>query len=70
MREWGRRLSKVKFHRRLGGGKFSDQYSASLYNLREDIAEETNLSRTKAERLSALSELLDRWEAEMAESTH
>jgi len=48
------------------GSGFSDEYKESLYNLKDDIAEENNLAETNPEELKALCDLLEKWEAEMA----
>ena len=41
---------------------------ATLYNLKDDIAEEKNLAATHGEKLQAMSDLLDGWEAEMSKT--
>ena len=42
-----------------GKGKFSDTYSAALYNLKEDIGEEENLTASHPEKMKELRTLLD-----------
>jgi hypothetical protein len=59
----------IEAERVIGGGTFSDKYVAALFNLKEDLTEEENLARAEPRRLSEMSDLLDRWEAEMAESS-
>jgi arylsulfatase A-like enzyme len=57
----------LRSYKHLGGGMFSpDKYTEALYNLKDDIAEENNLAETNPEKLKALRELLEKWEAEMA----
>ena len=58
----------LRTYKFLGGGKFSDKYTASLYNLKEDIAEEKNLSASAPDKLKALGDLLDEWELEMSKT--
>lgn len=43
----------------------SDRYKQALYNLKDDVAEETDLLSSEPERLKALSELLEDWENEV-----
>jgi arylsulfatase A-like enzyme len=46
----------------------SSKFTASLYNLKDDIAEEKNLSASSPEKLKALGNLLDEWELEMSKT--
>ena len=46
----------------------SDKYKAALYNLNDGIAEENDLAASYPEKLKAMSNLLEQWEAEMAET--
>ena len=46
----------------------SDRYQFALYNLKDDISEETNLAASHPGRVNTLSELLDEWEAETAKT--
>jgi len=46
----------------------SDKFKAALYNLSSDIAEENDLAASHPEKLQAMSDLLEEWEAEMAET--
>ena len=48
--------------------KGNDKFTATLYNLKDDIAEEKNLAASHGEKLQALSDLLDGWEAEMSKT--
>jgi arylsulfatase A-like enzyme len=59
----------LRTYKFLGGGKFSDKYVASLYNLKDDIAEEKDLSASAPEKLKALGDLLDEWELEMSKTS-
>jgi arylsulfatase A-like enzyme len=47
----------------------SSKFTASLYNLKDDIAEEKNLSASSPEKLKALGDLLDEWELEMSKTS-
>lgn len=58
------RLGDWKFLRAYAGTKQVD----ALYNLKDDIAETTNLAETNPEKLKALIELHDQWAAEMAKT--
>ena len=58
----------LRTYKFLGGGKFSDKYVASLYNLKDDTAEEKDLSASVPEKLKALGDLLDEWELEMSKT--
>lgn len=51
-----------------GGGQFADKYSEALYNLKDDIGEEKDLSAVNPEKLQELSALLDKWETEMSKT--
>jgi arylsulfatase A-like enzyme len=44
----------------------SDKYQTALYNLKNDLGETTNLASTHPEKTKALSDLLDKWEADCA----
>ncbi len=46
----------------------NDKFTAALYNLNDDIAEEKNLAASHPEKLQALSDLLDQWEMEMSKT--
>jgi len=46
----------------------NDEFTAALYNLRDDIAEETNLAESNPEKRKTMSDLLDRWEREMSKT--
>jgi len=58
----------LRSYKYLGGGKFSGQYKEAIYNLKDDIAEDNNLAETNPEKLKALCNLLEQWEAEMAKT--
>jgi N-acetylgalactosamine-6-sulfatase len=55
----------LRSYKHIGGGKFSEEYKEALHNLKDDIAEENNFAETNPEKLKALSDLLEQWEAEM-----
>lgn len=44
------------------------KYKTALYNLKDDIGETDNLAETNPQKVKALSEQLDRWEAEMSKT--
>jgi arylsulfatase A-like enzyme len=46
----------------------NSKFTAALYNLSDDIAEEKNLTASHPEKLEALSDLLDQWELEMSKT--
>jgi arylsulfatase A-like enzyme len=46
----------------------NDKFTAALYNLKDDIAEEKNLAASHPEKLQALSDLLDQWGLEMSKT--
>jgi arylsulfatase A-like enzyme len=46
----------------------NDKFTAALYNLKYDIAEEKNLTASHPEKQQALSDLLDQWETEMSKT--
>lgn len=46
----------------------NSKFAAALYNLKDDIAEEKNLAESHSERMAALSNLLDQWEADMSKT--
>jgi arylsulfatase A-like enzyme len=46
--------------------KDNSKFTAALYNLKEDIAEEKTLATSHGEKMNALSRLLDGWESEMS----
>ena len=45
--------------------KDNSKFTAALYNLKDDIAEEKNLAESHGEKLQSLSDLLEGWESEM-----
>lgn len=46
----------------------TDRYQSALYNLSEDIAEESNLAASNPEKMKAMSDLIDQWESEMSKT--
>ena len=44
----------------------SDKYRSALFNLSDDIAEENDLSASNPEKLKAMNDLLEEWEAEIS----
>jgi arylsulfatase A-like enzyme len=44
----------------------NSKFTPALYNLKDDIAEETDLAESHGERLKSMSNLLDQWETEMS----
>jgi len=46
----------------------NDNFTAALYNLKDDIGEEKDLATSHPEEVVALSRLLDQWEAEMSKT--
>ncbi len=49
-------------------GQSKRKFTAALYNLKDDLAEEKNVKGSHPEKLQALSDLLDQWEAEMSKT--
>jgi len=43
-------------------------FTVALYNLKDDIAEQSNLSEVHVDRLKAMSDLLEQWESEMSKT--
>jgi hypothetical protein len=48
--------------------KDNSKFTAALYNLKDDIAEENDLAESQVERLQSMSDLLDGWESEMSKT--
>lgn len=48
--------------------KDDSKFTAALYNLKDDIAEETNLAESDVEKLQSMSDLLENWESEMSKT--
>jgi N-acetylgalactosamine-6-sulfatase len=46
----------------------NSKFAAALYNLKDDIAEENDLAASNPEMLNAMSDLLEKWEAEMSKT--
>ena len=46
--------------------KDNSKFTAALYNLKDDIAEENDLAESRVEKLQSMSKLLDGWESEMS----
>ncbi|MEK6233945.1 MAG: sulfatase-like hydrolase/transferase, partial [Planctomycetales bacterium] len=46
----------------------NDKFTAALYNLKDDVAEEKDLSASSPEKRKAMSDLLDQWESEMSKT--
>ena len=46
----------------------TDKYRSALYNLSDDIAEENDLAASNPEMLNPMSDQLDRWEWERAQT--
>jgi len=46
----------------------SEKYTEALYNLRSDIGETKDLTRSEPEKLKALRRLLEKWELEMSKT--
>ena len=44
------------------------KFTAALYNLKQDIAEEKNIAASNPEKTKALSDLLEQWESEMSKT--
>ena len=46
----------------------SEKYTEALYNLKTDIGETKDLTRSEPEKLKALRRLLEKWELEMSKT--
>lgn len=46
----------------------NSKFTAAIYNLAGDIAEEKNLAASHSEKTKAMSDLLDEWESETSKT--